>query len=268
MTCKQIKKLACRIAVIIPVMITNAFALDDPCGGPAALLNLIDRPGNTDSACVVPYQHVELETGYQYQKLPANGDELNLPEAELRFGLPVNNELVLSLPNYIHQSSSSPSGFGATGVGIKHEIGYTEHWLGAVEGLFTLPSGSHAFGSHGLGAVFNGIVTYSLNSQISFTGMLGLSTSTASSADGGKRFSSINPDLIFTWAPKDTINLFAEIYGQSKTGSGQGRGFNCDSGIIYLLQKNIAVDAEIAQRINGSLDGFQHYLGMGLSAFF
>lgn len=246
-----------------------ADTVDDPCGGPSALLNIIDRPTVADSACVVPYKKVVLETGYQYQQLTHSaGNEQNFPEAELRIGLPIKNEFVAVLPNYVHQSMSSQSGFMATTLGIKHEIGYTEHWLGAIESLFTLPDGNAAFGSKGVGVALNGIVAYTFNPQYNLSLMLGGTSQTQPSNAGGQRYTSINPDLVFTYTATDKLEVYGEIYGQSKTGPGEGSGFNFDGGILYLLLPIVAVDVEIGQRISGNLDGFQHYVGAGLSVMF
>lgn len=252
-------------------MVTHVFAetIDDPCAGPSALLNIIDRPTVSDSACAVPFKKAVLELGYQYQELTHSaGHQQNFPEAEFRLGLPANSELVILLPNYIHQSTAPHSGYAATTLGLKHEIGYTQNWLGAVEALVTLPNGSAAFGSKGMGTAVNGIVTYTFNPQFNLSLMLGGSTETQSSLNGGQRFTSINPDVVFTYSPTEKISLYGEAYGQSKTGPGENSGFNADAGVIYLLLSNVAIDLELGQRISGNLGGFNHYIGTGMSIMF
>jgi Putative MetA-pathway of phenol degradation len=243
---------------------SHSFAevVTDPCGGPTALLAIVNRPTVSDSACVVPYKNAVMEFGYQHQKLIEGGNQQNFPEAVLRFGLPTNNELVLLLPNYIHQSVS---GFGPGTIGIKHELGYNAHWLGSVEALFTLPTGSRAFGSDGLGEAANAIVIYTFNPQFSFTFMIGATSQTTSSDAGGQRFSSMNPDAVFTWNAQEKLSFYAEVYGQSKAGPDLGSGFNMDAGALYLLTKNLAVDLEFGHRISGQLGGFDHYIGAGFS---
>ena len=67
-------------------------------------------------------------------------------------------------------------GILATTLGLKHEIGYNEHWLGAVEALITLPDGSAAFGNRSTGAAFNGIISYTFNPKFNLTLMLGGTT--------------------------------------------------------------------------------------------
>lgn len=267
---KQVWKLFWMFIVIYGIN-PSVFAdtVDDPCGGPSAFLSIVDRPTIGDSVCAVPFKKAVLELGTQYLNLiHSTGHEQNFPEAEFRLGLPANNEFVLLLPNYIHQSITPGSGFSATTVGIKHGIGYTKNWAAALEGLFTLPNGSAAFGSKGLGATFNGILSYTLNPKVNMTFMLGGSTETQSSLEGGQRFSSINPDMILTYSLNPKTDLYGEVYGQSKTGPGNGSGFNFDGGIIYLLLPRFTIDLEIGQRISGNLGGFERYIGAGMAMGF
>ena len=270
MTSREICKLFW-IGIIIYGMPFSVFGetVDDPCSGPAALLNMVDRPTVAGRACVVKYRKALLELGYQYQQLTASlAHQQNFPEAELRLGLPANNEFVILLPDYINQSISPHSGFSATTMGIKHEIGYNKHWLGAVEGLFVLPSGSAAFGSKGLGAALDGIISYTFNPYFNLLFMLGVSTETQSSHDGGQRFTSFNPDLVLTYSTNKNLDFYGEIYGQSKTSPGQGSGFNFDGGVIYLLFPCLTMDLEVGQRLNGNLGGFDHYFGAGMAIMF
>lgn len=247
----------------------NAFAdtVTDPCGGPAALFALVDRPTVGDSACVVPYRQAVLEVGFQYAQLRPTGTGQNLPEAELRIGMPWNNEFVLLIPNYFHQSVAPESGFGPSTVGVKHEFGYTSQAVWTAEALFTLPSGSSAFGSHGLGAAVNGILAYNFTQQLTATGMLGVSSETQPGASGGQRFTSVNPDLVVSWLPVPVFEIYGEVYGQSNTSPYNGWGANFDGGIVYLLRSWVTVDVEIGQRLAGNLGGFNRYVGAGFAVF-
>ncbi len=243
---------------------THIFA-DDPCGGPSALLNIVDRPTVADSACVVPQKKVVIESGFQYQKLQGPGYAENFPEAVLRIGLPFHNEFVWVLPNYMHQSIVPHSGATATTVGVKHKVGYNTHWLGTVESLATLPTGSPAFGSESVGAALNGIVSYAPNASWDISFMLGVTSQTEPHANGGGRFQSVNPDLVVTYAVSDKLNFYLEVYGQSKTAPNEGSGFNTDGGALYLLHPNVSVDFELGQRLSGDLGGFSHYVGAGMA---
>jgi Putative MetA-pathway of phenol degradation len=254
------------IAAITSTLATNAVAVDNPCEG---LLNLVDRPSASDSACAVPFKQAVLEMGYQYQQVnQPRGQQSNLPNAEIRIGLPANNELGVLLPNYIHQNVTPHYGNSATTVALKHEIGYNEHWLGAVEAVVTLPQGSAAFGSDGVGANLNAIISYNFNPQYNLTLMFGGGSQTTPSLSGGQRYSSVNPDVVFTYSPSEKINLYAEVFGQSKTGPAEGSGFNADGGVLFLIKTNWEIDFEVGQRISGNLNSLNHYIGTGTAIQF
>lgn len=259
------------VAALLSVIAINVFAdtMTNLCGGPTALLNIIDRPTAAYSACVIPSNNVIIESGYQYQQLSHSaGYAQNLPEAELRLGLPANNEFLVLLPNYNHQSLIPHSGYSATTLGIKHGTSFFQNWVSAVLALFTLPDGSAGFGSKGAGVEVNGIFSYTFNPQFNMTIMIGGSSSTQSSYAGGQRYASINPDLVIAYSPIDKLSIYGEVYGQTKTSPNEGFGLNFDGGLIYLLLPNVSVDLELGQRITGNLDGFTHYIGSGLVVYF
>lgn len=248
-------------AFIHPVIATNS---SNPCGGHDDLLLFIDRPTAEDNTCVTPYKAVVLEMGYQYQKLLDAGTQQNFPEALLRTGIANGLEVNISIPNYIHQTIRPSHGFNATTLGVKHLISSSEKWATSVEGLVTLPSGSAAFGSGKTGETVNGLFSYNLTTELNLSGMFGVSSQSQSIDSSGSCYWSINPDLVLAWS-KNKVSLFAEIYGQSKTGSDEGSGFNSDVGMLYLIRKNVVIDFEVGHRISGTLGDFERYIGTGIS---
>lgn len=260
----------CLLLLFLSMATLNASAgeVSDPCAGPSSLFALVNRPSAADSACVVPFEKGIIEGGVQYQNLKGGKKGYNLPQAELRLGLPLMTELVIVAPNYTRQTKIPHAGWGPTVVGLKHELGYNAKWLGAVEGLLTLPSGSEAFGSDSVGGTLNGIVDYSINDKLTLTFMLGISTQTLAYGSGGQRYNSLNPDLLLSWQINDKFQSFGEVYGQSKASPTSGAGFNADAGIQYLFTPNLVSDFEVGQRISGKLGQFNNYVGAGLSWLF
>lgn len=249
----------------------HAFAniINDPCAGPYALLALIDRPTISYSSCVVAVNHAVLEMGYQYQQLmQGSGHQQNFPQAELRIGLPANNEFVIFIPNYIYQSVSPHSGFTASTLGVKHEFFYTEKWIAAANFLVTQSNGSAAFGSKQTGIETNGIVTYDINSKWNSLIMLGFSTESEPSLQGGKRFTTINADVVLTYSFSPVLNIYGELYRQSKTSPDDGQAVIFDGGIEYLPFPRFEIDAEAGQRISGTLGNVNHYFAAGMSVLF
>ena len=246
--------------------------IPDPCSDSASFLAVIDRPTVSDSVCTVPQGRVVLELGFQHADLrgEGGGNANNYPQAVFRTGLPFRSELVILAPNYTHQEtrgsdsqSEAVSGYSAVTIGIKHSVGYTGFTSGAVEVLFTLPTGGSAFGSHELGVAFNGIAAYSLTEQTGLSLQLGVSSQTDPESSGGGRFTSFISNLVATWQPTDRLQFYGEIFGQTSTGHGQGSGYNADAGVQYLLTPSWEVDLAGGLRLTGDLGGYTHYFGAG-----
>ena len=240
----------------------------DVCGGPSQILALVNRPTISDSPCAVPNRQGMVELGYQRLALPANGWAQNFPETEFRFGLPMASEWFVLMPNHVQQNSYPSSGLTATSVGLKHQLRTTKTWVLSLDGLLTTPSGSEAYGSQGLGGVINLIGNRSLNPFVSITAQLGLSSQTEPAQRGGGRFSSFNPDVFLTWVLTDALQTYAELYGQTKTSTTQGWGWNAAAGLIIMPKSNMTLDVEFSQRFYGNLGGFNHYFGLGGSVLF
>ena len=237
-------------------------SLPDPCAGPSGLLAELDRPTVADSACVAKPGRVITEFGYAHAHSQQGAVE-NAPQAELRFGLPHNNEFVLLPPNatYAKVVGMGNTNYSATTLGLKHEWGYTQRWIYAGEILFTTPSaGTASPTASGWGEAVNGIVGYSITSRVGVGLMLGATTLYN---QNGQRYTSINPDFTATWLLNPRWQLYGEIYGQTHTNSGAGSGWNSDGGVQYLLTRHLEVDAEIGQRLTGALGGYRNYWGVG-----
>jgi len=243
---------------VVPVFADD---IPDPCAG---LLALINRPSFTGSACAVPYKKMLVEGGYQYLNLFGNAHGYVTPQANFRFGLPLNNEFLIAAPTYYHQTFSPRAGWSAVELSLKHEIGYNANWVSAVEAVVTVPSGSQAYGSKSFGEAVDGIATYTFNSVFSVTAMLGVMSTSVQYIQQGERFTSMNPDIYAAWQLNDKLQIFAELYSQTRTGPGEGLGLLTDGGLFYLLTPRVSVDAEVGQRVTGAW-GFQSYAGAGFA---
>jgi opacity protein-like surface antigen len=247
-------------SLMLPTLCLGEPPINDPCDN---FLSVLNRPTVADSVCVVKPGKVIIELGTQYQDLyPGNNHGINFPDSQFRFGLPGSNEFTLLPPNYIRYNGEI-SGYTATVLGLKHQFPNENNLNYTVEGIFTLPTGDRNFGSDGLGVALNGIVNYGFTAAFSVAMMVGITSETTSSNAGGDRFTSFNPDLVFSWQVNDNLQIYAETYGETKTAPHAGSGFNADAGIQYLPSPNIELDIEYGQRLSGELGGFAHYLGAG-----
>lgn len=244
----------------------NVFAetTDNLCHGAGALLNYTHRGSVADSPCVIPTKTVMVEAGYIYSGFsnPTVFSQ-NFPELILTLGLPADTQVVLFAPSYNQQTSYPFSGYDITMLDIKHQLFYNPKWMFSIDAAIIPPGGSAGFGSKEVSAVVSGILNYTINDQFSWLFELGASTISLPPLAGNLRFQTINPDFVFAYAPEEKLNFFAEIYGQTKTGPGQGSGYNADYGVLYLIRPTIAFDLEIGHPVSGRLDGT--YIGSGVT---
>jgi hypothetical protein len=263
------KKFKTSIVFFIFSTLLFAETVEDPCAGESRMIALINRPTVADTACVVPQHHSMVEMGGVYELMTQNLGNLKIyPETLYRLGLGQQTEIDIQSPNFVQPSHFGAPKLTATSVGVKHEIGHTAKWLGTVETIMTLPSGSREFGSAGLGVGLNGILVYTYSPQWVFVTMMGMTTETLPSLQGGRRYNSFNPDVVLNYLMNDDWELFIEVYGQTKTSPIQGAGFNTDMGLVWQASKNLAFDVEYGHRLSGQLVGFEYYVGAGVSVFF
>ncbi|KTD10916.1 hypothetical protein Lgra_1882 [Legionella gratiana] len=235
---------------------------DNPCSD---MLNVVNSPSYLSSPCSIPFKKVLIELNYIDQQLNGHqGVQQSVPNAEIRFGLPYNNEFDINPPTYIQQKSFPGSGNTTTFFTFKHSIYYNQQWIFAVEEIVNTPGGSAAYGSHGWGSTFNGVANYTINDYLSFAGMLGISRISDPSLNGGHYFNSINPDVVLSYSISDKLLLYGEVYGQSKISAEEGAGFNFDSGILFHIYPNTVVSISGGQQLYNYLGGFTHYINFAM----
>ncbi|MBI5448274.1 MAG: transporter [Gammaproteobacteria bacterium] len=239
---------------------------DDPCRGHNAFLALINRPTNADSVCVLQEDQAIAEVGLQYLSARPDGAGYNYPQLQINVGLPGKSQLTF-LSSYNQQTSAS--GLGPITLGFKHEVGRTQNSIFSAEGIYTPPFGSASFGSAKGGITLNGIASYAVTPHISLLGMLGLSEQSLPSLADAHTYVSVNPDVVLSWQHSVLpLQLYAEIFGQTSTGTGTGGGYNADAGIQYLITQNFEVDLEQGVRLTGELGGYNYYTEVGFGFLF
>lgn len=246
----------------------NSFAEDqvsNPCANTSSILTFVNRPSQSDSACVIPFKKMDVEMGYQYFDLIGGGHDHEFPEAAVRVGLPFNTEFVTLIPSYNIQNVEPLSGFTASTFGMKHKFAAGDQWTFSAEALITPASGSVGFGSAGTGETVNGILAYAFTSYLSMTAMAGVSSQTWPEFFGGERYTSFNPDVLLDWQINSRWQIYGEVFGQTKTGPDQGGGFDFNEGVLFLVKNYLEIDAVIGQRANGLIGGYNNFIGTGFA---
>ncbi len=108
-----------------------------------------DRPDFTESAVVVPYRWMQIESGLTYQ-WTRQSFSLGLPETLFRISTGPKSELRLGLPDYgwANSNGSRSNGIGDTYIGAKFQLGPFENGDEfALIPAVTLPSRASGFSS-------------------------------------------------------------------------------------------------------------------------
>jgi hypothetical protein len=242
-------------------------AEQDPCSGKDMLLSLINRPSFSDSACTVPPKKILIEGGLQNQEVIGGGSQVNAPELSMRLGLSSNTEFVINASNYIHQTIVPSSGETPTWMGLKYKIYSTNNWIVSAGGLFSPPSGNKTFGSPNSEAIVDAIIYNKINNKLSWQLQIAVSTLSDPVIQGGQQFQSLNPDFLISYT-FEKINAYLEFFGQTKTSSNESFGLSGGFGLIYLFHSNTTFDIEFYQNITGQLQGFEHFIGIGITHLF
>ena len=249
--------------------LNTVFASNNPCMDAPQILNVVDRPSHTDSACSMPTNKMMIESGYQYQKLgPGGGWLYNFPNSQIRFGLEKNSEIFLYVPSYNHESYFPFSGFNGSLLGVKHQFITNSKVVFTGETVVVLPDGSAAFGAQQTGIVANAILTYIYNDLFDLTLMLGAYDVSLPRYYDGIRFSSVNGNLMLSYALNGKTDMFAELYGQTHVGPMLGGGVSMDIGVMYEARSNIAIDLAVGQNLNGYIGSVERYITSGISFMF
>jgi hypothetical protein len=115
---------------------------------PQEIVITTDRPSVANSSIVVPLGGFQVENGMLVTNTQGQ-NIFDLPETSIRYGLLDKTELRFGVPDYYHNFSSGPSGFGDLALGVKQQIGPIAGFN--LSGIFymTFPTGAQGITSHG-----------------------------------------------------------------------------------------------------------------------
>lgn len=239
----------------------------DPCDG--SVLSVINRPTFGDTPCTVPEDMFLVEGGFSHFKYTENGTGYSLPQLEMRYGLPYENEIGFHFPNYVKQTENpETAGAGPFSFTFKHEMFRFEEGVFSLEALAIAPSGSAEFGAAKGGFMLNGIVAYDLTPELTLSGMLGMGAQSQTSSQGGASYFTVNPYMEVSWRPFTQWQFFGEVTGQSSMGPGQGVGMLFDGGIQYLFTNYVEFDVEGGTKLTNQFLGIDNYVGFGMAVLF
>jgi hypothetical protein len=225
-----------------------------------------DRPTFTESARVVDRGRWQFETGATYDDGP-DGSDTSLGEVLVRWGMGRDLELRLSPPSYlwVEEAGDRSSGFVDAGVGLKYQVndgsgsGFLSGTAATVTVSTTMPTGGSAVTSSDWQPRVSLAAAWTLAPSLS----LGANLGSAWLSDGEERFGSSWASLFVNAGFTDLTAVFVELYGLNREQPGGSSSVVFQTGITYLADPNVQLDARIARGLSDV--GPEILVGVGAS---
>jgi hypothetical protein len=232
-----------------------------------------DRPDFTNGPSLVAPGHLQLETGYTYTRTgPERASSLG--EILLRYALDDRWEARLGLGSYDWIDSGVPgerriSGFEDPFVEVKIRLNEAEakHRVRGVPAMgllvqTTVPVGSRALTSDVWQPTAVLALHWDLPADGSFESNLGYSYA----ADGSQRFDQFFASASASFSLSDHWGSYLEAYGFSKESENGSATTYLDTGLSYLLSKDVQFDVRVGTGLDSPHPNW--YAGLGAAVRF
>ncbi|MDO6391688.1 transporter [Pontibacter sp. BT731] len=218
-----------------------------------------DRPDQSQGPSVVSRGYVQLEAGYNYQKLNATTRTHAYPTALLRFGLLENVELRLqgAVKDSVIENGTERhiKGWGPLGIGTKVRLWEESGWRpeAGISAMLTLPLASEVFKPDNVEPQFGLAFSKELSQKMDATGNLGYGWT------GGHAVRSYGANITRQFI--DKLTLYLEVFGSKE--KSEPAEHQADFGLLYLLLPNLQVDVAAGRRLNKAAP--HHFITTGLA---
>ncbi|WP_244554549.1 transporter [Pontibacter indicus] len=218
-----------------------------------------DRPDNSQGPGIVSRGYVQLEAGYNYQKLNDRIRTYAYPTALLRVGLLQGVELRVqgAVKDSVIENGTSRhvKGWGPLSVGTKVRLWEESGWRpeAAINAMLVLPV------AHELFKPDNVEPQFSLGFSNALSETMDLSYNLGYGWTDGEPQRSYGANI--TKQFMDKVSLYLEVFGNK--GKGEPAEHQADLGILYLLLPNLQVDIAAGRRLNKAAP--HHFFTTGLA---
>ncbi len=223
-----------------------------------------DRPGFTNGSDVVGTGVVQIEMGLAQTRAQAasgGGTLTDLPQMLVRQGITPTLEIRCTLPDYF-TGQAGQSGFGDAQIGAKYRFYQSKdgNTKAALTPSLSLPTGARALTSgHADPALTLGAQTQS-GARWGVSGNLNLADPTQS----GRRNFTLAPSASASYQLTRALSVYGDIYDAvPKTGAPSPI---TDGGLVYLVNPNVQVDAEMGVGLGGNAP--TRFVGGGIGVRF
>jgi Putative MetA-pathway of phenol degradation len=227
-----------------------------------------DRPDFTDGVLVV--RALQVEGGVTLSRA---GSERELAVGEVLVRVPVTTRLELRLfaPSHLRarDDDGTRSGFGDAAAGIK--LGLTDgdpasRAIPATAFLVTtaVPTGSDEVSDDAYQPEAKVALEWELSDRLG----IGVNLGYARPSDGGERFDQLFATVSAGMSISESVGAFVEVYAFNKADASGGSATYADTGLSYLVNPNLSLDARIGFGLGNDVEGTESFVGIGVSRRF
>jgi hypothetical protein len=221
-----------------------------------------DRPDFTDGTHTLARGHIQLETGYTYQRARDDGGaQHSFPELLVRAGLWSGAELRLGENYLVERPGEGPpssAGFDDLYVGTKLALTDGHGWLPSLsaEVKVNLPTGSSAISAGR--ALPGGALLLGWESSGPWSaGAEGFVTETVDRSALGVASLSVQYQLSPRW------QVYGELFSEQPFSGGLPASTYANGGVLLLLSRTVQLDARFGAGVNRGAD--RYFTGFGVS---
>jgi hypothetical protein len=233
-----------------------------------------ERPGFSDSTGIAPVGHLQIETGYTFTFRDRSGVRTtthNAPEILARVGILSDRlEFRISTPGYIWSHSDNgvrsdnAQGFGDVTTGIKLKLCDQNRLFPrlAIEAVTTISAGGREVSNRSVEPTFKLLASWHLGHNFSLT----MNGNLTYASSFGERYLQGAGSALLSYAVTDKCSVFVEYFVVGPRDKGTDAAHSIDTGVSYLIDPRIQLDARIGAGINNAADNV--FVGTGLSVLF
>ena len=211
-----------------------------------------DRPDVTDSAQTIPLGAVQLETGIEYARARQAGGPIQQSltfQGTLRVGLSDRLEARLQGGPVVRLQGGEDTDHGSLAAGLKYRFLDDEAWwpsLG-VEPFVTVPFSPTGSGRPDFGA--RALASWALPWRLSLDVNAGMGA-VAQNGPGGYLLQALVSASLGKQIT-ERLSGFVELFFATRRERGGRDSLEFDTGLVYLLTRQLALDAAVAITLTG-----------------
>lgn len=220
-----------------------------------------ERPSFSTSPVPLAAGHLQLESGVQYTRIDSGEKDVTLPFALLRAGLAKNLELQLGWAGYSDTDIGNRSFKGGTDttIALKTQLTGQKGSLPAlgILGQVSLPTGAENKTSDSVDPSLGLLWTY----DFANAGLFGTALVTSTTDDDDDRIGQSGIGAGIGVPLADRLSGYIEYFGVFTHSDAPQH--NANAGAIYLVNRNMVLDAVIGAGLNAPAPDY--YVGAGVS---